>query len=252
MKTKQYKGFGGLVKIMKKLRGKNGCPWDRKQTHKTILPYLLEEAYELIEAINKGSKKEMKEELGDLLLQVVFHAQMEAEKGSFDISGVIDGINTKLITRHPHVFAGKKGLEKDFHVRDFWEKHKKETKKRKSVLEGVPSAMPALLRARRLQSKAGSAGFKWKDKKSILKKTEEEFREVKKAAAGGKKKEIEEEVGDAIFALVSLAYFYKIDPEEAVQKTNRKFIKRFGKIEKKINNNTGQKEMLALWEKTKK
>jgi len=250
--VKKEKEFTRLVEVMKKLRSKSGCPWDKKQTHKTLLPYLLEESYELIEAINNNDAKEVKEELGDVLLQVFFHAQIASERDGFDIYDVAAGLNNKLITRHPHVFGSVKGLKSSRNVRDYWEKNKKEAKNRKSVTDGVPKALPALLRARRLQSKAASTGFKWGNKERIMNKVKEEYAEVKKAVKRRKKREIEEEIGDLIFTLVSLAYYHKINPEEALQKTNRKFIKRFGKIEKKIDKNTGQKEMLALWEKTKK
>jgi tetrapyrrole methylase family protein/MazG family protein len=243
--------FRKLVSIMNRLRAKNGCPWDRKQTHKTLLPYVLEEAYEVIEAVNAGGPEHLKEELGDLLLQVIFHAQISAEAGQFDIYDVVDGINEKLLVRHPHVFAGKKGLYKDWHVRDFWEKQKKETKKRDSVIDGVPLALPALLRARRLQSKAQSTGFKWRSAKAIIRKVDEEYGEVLKSIKGGKKRFIEEEIGDLIFTLVSLAYFYRINPEEALQRTNDKFIKRFKKIEKRLNPEMGEKVMLKLWKRSK-
>jgi len=245
------KEFTKLVNLMKRLRGRDGCPWDKKQTHKTLMPYLLEESYELIEAINKNDKKAMKEELGDLLLQVVFHAQIASEKKNFDIYDVAKELNNKLISRHPHVFGNVKGLKKDWHVRDYWEKNKKKVKKRDSVIEGVPEALPALLRARRLQSKAQSTGFKWKTKDGIIRKINEEVREVKGAVKGRKKKDIEEEIGDLLFVIVSLSYFYKINPENALQKTNKKFIKRFKKIEKKLHGKMSEKQMIALWKKTK-
>ncbi len=243
--------FSKLVDIMKKLRGKKGCPWDRKQTHESIMSYLLEETYEAIEAINKKDKKNLKEELGDILLQVVFHAQIANERNYFSIDDVLRGINSKLITRHPHVFGDKKGLSKDWQVRDFWEKHKKETKKRDSVIDGVPAALPALLRARRLVSKAQSTGFKWRTEAQILRKVGEELCEVKDALKHGKKMHIQEEIGDLFFALVSLAYFCRINPENALQKTSDKFIKRFKKIEKYLYKDIREKEMLELWEKSK-
>jgi tetrapyrrole methylase family protein / MazG family protein len=243
--------FSGLVAIMKRLRAKNGCPWDRKQTHKTLLPYLIEESYELIEAINKKDKKEIKEELGDVLLQVVFHSQIASEKEGFTIEDVVAGINEKLISRHPHVFAGKKGITKDYHVKAMWEKDKKETKKRDSVTDGIPKAMPALLRARRLQSKVVTTGFKWKTKEAILKKVDEELAEVRGAIRSKNRKHVEEEIGDLIFTLVALAYFLKIDPENALQNTNEKFIRRFKKIEKRLYPAMPEREMLALWRKTK-
>jgi tetrapyrrole methylase family protein / MazG family protein len=244
--------FERLVAIMKRLRAINGCPWDRKQTHKTLLPYLIEEAYELIEAINKRDKKGIKEELGDVLLQVVFHAQIASEKEGFSMNDVVGGINEKLISRHPHVFAGKKGITKDYHVKAMWEKNKKETKQRDSVTDGIPKAMPALLRARRLQSKVTTTGFKWKTKEAILKKVAEELEEVKGALRKKNKKHIEEEIGDLIFTLVALSYFLRIDPENAVQKTNDKFIRRFKMVEKRMYPGMPEREMLSLWEKTKR
>jgi tetrapyrrole methylase family protein / MazG family protein len=246
------KEFGRLVSIMRRLRARNGCPWDRKQTHRTILPYILEEAYEVIEAVNKGGKEHLKEELGDLLLQVIFHAQIAAEAGKFDIYDVVDGLNNKLIVRHPHVFAGRKGLYKDWHVRDFWEKHKKETKKRDSVIDGVPAALPALLRSRRLQSKAQSTGFKFRTYKAIMDKFNEELAEVKSAVKEKDSRHIREEIGDLLFVIVTLSYFLRVDPEQALQGANDKFIRRFKKIEKKLYMGIPEKEMLKLWERAKK
>ncbi|MEI7541945.1 MAG: nucleoside triphosphate pyrophosphohydrolase [bacterium] len=244
--------FNQLVSIMKTLRAKDGCPWDKKQTHKSITPYLLEEAYEVIEAINNNDSENLKEELGDLLLQVVFHAQIASGNNKFEIEDVIKAISNKLIIRHPHVFGDKKGLTKDWHVRDFWEKQKKESKKRDSVIDGVPKALPALLRSRRLQSKAQSTGFKWKKQESILEKVEEEFREVKAAIKSKNKKNISEELGDLMFALVTLAYHNNINAEDSVQKANDKFIKRFKKIEKSLVPGMSEKDMIALWKKAKK
>jgi tetrapyrrole methylase family protein/MazG family protein len=244
--------FRELTGIMKRLRAKDGCPWDKKQTHKSITPYLLEEAYEVIEAINNNDTENLKEELGDLLLQVVFHAQIADDRGEFRIDDVIEGINTKLIVRHPHIFGDKKGLTKDWQVRDFWEKHKKETKKRDSVIDGVPKALPALLRSRRLQSKAQSTGFKWKEQASMLEKVDEELREVKAALRSRNKKHISEELGDLMFALVTLAYHNKINPEESLQSANDKFIKRFKKVEKDLKPGMTEKEMIGLWKKAKR
>ena len=252
MKMKAHGDFKELTGIMKRLRAKDGCPWDKKQTHKSITPYLLEEAYEVIEAINNNDTENLKEELGDLLLQVVFHAQIADDKGKFRIDDVIEAINTKLIVRHPHIFGDKKGLTKDWQVRDFWEKHKKETKKRDSVIDGVPKAMPALLRSRRLQSKAQSTGFKWKKQASMIEKVDEELSEVKAALRSKNKKHISEELGDLMFALVTLAYHEKINPEESLQSANDKFIKRFKIVEKDLKPGMTEKEMIGLWKKAKK
>ena len=244
--------FGELTGIMKTLRGKNGCPWDRKQSHKSLTPYLIEETYELLEAINSGQASAVKEELGDVLLQVVFHAQIASEKGLYDIDDVIRGVNEKLISRHPHVFAGKKGIKTPAHVRQIWEKNKKEKKKRDSIIDGVPVSMPRLLRARRLVSKAGSAGFKWEKPEGALKKTEEEFRELKNEIKSGKKAAVKEELGDLLFALCALSYYRGIDPEDALRLANNKFIKRFKKVEKGLKKGIKEKELTALWEKAKK
>jgi|ERR1035437_204515 tetrapyrrole methylase family protein/MazG family protein len=244
--------FDKLVGIMKRLRASDGCPWDKKQTHKSITPYLLEEAYEVIEAINNNDPENLKEELGDLLLQVVFHAQIASDNGKFKVDDVVEAINRKLITRHPHVFGDKKGLTKDWHVRDFWEKQKKESKKRDSVIDGVPKALPALLRSRRLQSKAQSTGFKWKKQGSIMKKVEEELGEVKAALKSKNRKHISEELGDLMFALVTLAYYNKINPEDSLQSANDKFIKRFKKVEKHLAPGMPEQAMIRLWKAAKK
>jgi tetrapyrrole methylase family protein/MazG family protein len=246
------KEFNRLIKTMEKLRGKGGCPWDKKQTHKTLLPYLLEETYELIEAIDKNDKNMMNEELGDLLLQIVFHSQIMKESKKGDINEVVKKLNNKLINRHPHVFSDKKGLYKDYHVVEFWEKNKKEEKKRKSILEGIPVALPSLLRARRLISKATTLGFKWKNNRSIVNKIKEELNEVIKELEKNKKERLEEEIGDLLFAITALAYYNKINAENALYKANNKFIKRFTKIEKEINTGMNEEDILKLWKKAKK
>lgn len=251
MKNKKIKEFEKLIKIMEILRGKNGCPWDKKQTHRTIIPYLLEEAYELIEAFNRNDREEIKEELGDLLLQVIFHCQIAKEKGNFDIYDVIKNLNEKLIKRHPHVFTDKKGFKNDWDVRAFWEKEKKIEKKRASILDGIPVALPSLLRARRLVSKAKSAGFYWRTQRSIIKKIKEELGEVICALKKKDKKALKEEIGDLLFVIATFAYYNAIDPEYALHNANDKFIKRFKKIEKKIKIDLNEKEILKLWSQTK-
>jgi len=244
--------FEKLKGIMRALRAPDGCPWDKKQTHKSLLPYVIEEAYEVIDSVNKKNDNELKEELGDLLLQVVFHAQIAKDRGKFDIDDVIKGINHKLISRHPHVFGDKKGINTGKQVKDFWEAQKKKTKKRKSVLEGVPKGMPVLLRSRRLISKAVTTGFKWKDAAGVFRKVEEEAREVKKEIVSKNKKLLAEELGDLMFVTAALAYYSGINPEEALHRANDKFIKRFGKIEGKLHKKITEKEMLKLWNTTKK
>jgi len=244
--------FKKLIKIMEKLRGKNGCPWDKKQNHKTLLPYLLEETYELIEAVNKNRKELIIEELGDLLLQIIFHSQILKEKSQKGIYEVIKLLNHKLVQRHPHVFSRNKNLYNDFHVRQFWEKHKKEIKKRDSILDGVPIALSSLLRARRLISKATTLGFKWSNNNSIIKKVKEELNEVIKELKSKKRRGLEEEIGDLLFVITALAYYNKINAENALYKANNKFIKRFKKIENKLKPNLSEKDILGLWEKVKK
>ncbi|HDT14793.1 MAG TPA: nucleoside triphosphate pyrophosphohydrolase [Firmicutes bacterium] len=251
MKSEKKNNFAELVRIMEKLRAKDGCPWDKKQNHRTLLPYILEESYEVIEAVNKEDYENLKEELGDLLLQVVFHAEIARGKSRFDIYDVVETLNKKLISRHPHVFAGKKGLRKAGQVRDFWEEEKKKTKKWDSVLDGVPKALPALLRARRLQSKAGGKGFKWLSSRSVENKIKEEYREILEAVKNGNKKRIEEEIGDFLFAAAALSYFHGVNPENALQRANDKFISRFAKIEKRLNNRMEEKEILELWSRAK-
>jgi len=237
---------------MAELRSKKGGPWDRKQTHRSLLPYLIEESYELYESVKKGNKSGMLEELGDVLLQVVFHAQIAREKGDFTLDDVIKGINEKLISRHPHVFAGKKGIKTPAHVRAIWEKNKKEQKKRESVIDGVPAYMPALLRSRRLVSKAASAGFKWSSPEAVMKKVMEELSETKQACKSGNKKHLKEELGDLLFVLAAYSYYNGIDPEDALNEANTKFIKRFKNIEKRLKYAVSEKQMLKLWDQGKK
>ncbi|MGK7344253.1 MAG: nucleoside triphosphate pyrophosphohydrolase [Candidatus Nitrospinota bacterium M3_3B_026] len=253
------KSFDRLVQIMARLRGEGGCPWDREQTHETLKPYLVEETYEVLDAIDSGDPETMKGELGDLLLQVVFHARMAEEDGGFDIDGVCNAISEKLIRRHPHVFA-ESDADTPQKVLDQWEKIKlteKAHESRKSVLDGVPRSMPALLRAMRLQLKAGSAGFDWDSAEGAFQKVEEELSEFSTAFAEGKAKEMEEELGDLLFALVNMARFIEVNPEEALSKTIAKFTERFRHIERRIEesgraiNDVTLAEMDRMWEEAK-
>lgn len=244
---------------MARLRGPDGCPWDREQSHETLKPYLIEEAYETLEALDSGDMTLFKEELGDLLLQVVFHAQLAKENGNFDIDGVCEGICEKLIRRHPHVF-GESDADTPEKVLRQWEKIKRSEKPddgKKSVLDGVPKQMPALLRAMRLQKKARSVGFDWDKAEDAFAKVEEESAEFRQAFASGDAKQMEEELGDLLFALVNVARFIELNPEEALKKTIAKFITRFNFIEKEIKNSgksmekTNLEEMEKLWNKAK-
>lgn len=258
-----------LESVMERLRGEAGCPWDRKQTHTTLRPYLLEEAYEVLEAVDNGSPSQLQEELGDLLLQVVFHAQIAREKGDFSLAGVIKGITEKLIRRHPHVFGGGKvdGIDG---VMKNWDQIKAEEKKKTpaSALDGIPAYFPALLRAVKVQEKASRLGFDWPDIKGPLAKVKEEIKEFRRAwkdweKAENKKereeihKNMEEEFGDILFALVNVGRFLRIQPEPALNMVTEKFCRRFRAMEEMARcrgldlSKMTLEEMDCLWEESK-
>ncbi len=224
-----------LLAIMARLRDPdNGCPWDREQTFESIAPYTIEEAYEVSQAIAAGDMENLREELGDLLLQVVFHARMAEEAGAFDFSAVVKAINDKMIFRHPHVFgaAHERGRVED----GFWEKAKAAERKAKgksatSLLDDVPLALPALTRAEKLQKAAARVGFDWPDTEGVVAKLCEEARELEEAMASGSKDRVEDELGDVLFSLVNLARHLKLDPEKALRRANHKFASRFAHIE---------------------
>ncbi len=254
-----------LVDIMARLRAPDGCPWDREQDHTSLKRFLIEEAYEVIEAIESKDFEHLKEELGDLLLQVIFHARVAQEAGLFDIQDVIDGIHKKLIHRHPHVFQDvfvdtAKGVEVQ------WEQIKIEEKKSKigkaeqerSIIDGVPLAMPATLQAVRLTEKAARVGFDWKNADDVMAKIEEEWNELKEAMAGKNEKEIKHELGDIMFALCNLARHLNVDPEEVQRQSMDRFRARF-KMMEKIAQERGKKlkeynleEQELLWQEAKK
>jgi tetrapyrrole methylase family protein/MazG family protein len=215
-----------LVEIMRQLRAPGGCPWDREQTSKSIAPYCLEEAYEVVDAIEEGDREKLRDELGDLLLQVVFHAQMAEEEGSFAIDDVVRAINEKLVRRHPHVFRKEEGDEVSSSraVLEKWAKIKKK-EGREHLLDGIPQALPALLRATRIGEKAGSVGFDWGTADAVWEKIHEELEEVREAQ--GNRGDFEEELGDLLLALTSLARHLKVDSELALRKATQKFEKRF-------------------------
>lgn len=256
MKKKDSESFNQLVKLMSLLRSKKGCPWDRAQTHSSLLPYLLEEAYEVLDSVEKKDDLKFKEELGDLLLQIIFHSEIAREQKRFDIFEVIDNLRTKLIQRHPHVFQKKKKLSPDQVIKN-WEHIKLATSENKSVLSGIPKTFPALLKAYRVGEKVGRYGFDWHRSEDILPKLNEELKEFKKANRSKNKKKIEEELGDILFTLVNISRHLKINPELALGKTVKKFIKRFNYIEdelsrsKKSLKGTSLKELDFLWEKSK-
>lgn len=240
------------------LRAPEGCPWDRKQTHQTLRRNLLEEAYEVLEAIEKDSPEEMIEELGDLLLQIVLHAQIGIEYGEFGFTDIINGIYSKLYRRHPHVFGDENRTETSDTVLENWEKIKAEERKNqpkqeKGILDGVPKVMPALSLAEAYMTRAARVGFKWTNIDQVKAKVEEEIKEFTKASI----EDQSEEFGDILFALVNLARWYNIDPESALREACSKFAHRFGAIEKQALNNNHEvsdfsiDEMLKLWESSK-
>ena len=248
----------GLIKVMSALRGEKGCPWDREQTMESLKPFIVEEAYEVLEAIDEKNPEALKEELGDLLFQVVFQCQIAKEKGEFGMAEVIEKIGSKMVARHPHVF-GDADYRTSAEVLVHWEAQKKrEGKQRESLLEGVPSAMPSLLRAHRLQDRASRVGFDWEKIADVMGKLDEEINEFKVAMEKKEADEIEEELGDILFMLVNISRFIGVNPEDALRKTISKFISRFRYIEMAAAD-SGNKlsdmtlaEMDALWDEAKK
>jgi tetrapyrrole methylase family protein/MazG family protein len=248
-----------LVEIMRVLRGNNGCPWDREQSHESLKRYLIEETYELLEVIDLNDKQRMCEELGDVLLQVVFHAQIASENGDFNIRDVIDGVCDKLIYRHPHVF-GDVNAETSSEVLKNWEELKKKEKgqsNQTSVLKDVPSNLPALMRSYKVQQKAAQVGFDWDNTDDVFAKIREEIDELEEACRKKDTSNIEEEYGDVLFSLVNLSRFVKVHPELTLTQSTNKFISRFEYIEKK-SSQSGKKlnemtldEMNVLWEEAK-
>ncbi|MDH4232061.1 MAG: nucleoside triphosphate pyrophosphohydrolase [Nitrospirota bacterium] len=246
-----------LIKIMAALRSEKGCPWDKEQTMESLKPFLVEEAYEVLEAIDEKDPEAVKEELGDLLFQIVFQCQIAKEKGEFEMADVIEKIGRKMIARHPHVF-GDADYKTAAEVLVHWEAQKKrEGKQRESVLEGVPRTLPSLLRAHRLQDRASRVGFDWDRVEDVMKKLDEEIGEFKNAMAKKEEVAIEEELGDVLFVLVNISRFIGVNPEDALRKTISKFISRFRYIEmaaadsgRKLSDMT-LAEMDALWDEAK-
>ncbi len=253
------KNFSDFVDTIAKLRSPEGCPWDREQTTQSLLPYLLEEVFEVADSIIREDSKDLKEELGDLLLQIVLHSQIASESGLFTIEDVVKDINKKMISRHPHVFSDSTA-DTPNEVVTLWNEVKskeKNYKLHKSHLDKVPINFPPLLRAYKLQKAASKAGFEWKDYKGPLDKIEEETDELKKAIQSGNNELIESEVGDLIFSCVNLARFFDIRSDAALTRTNTKFERRFRFIEDQLEKNGLNFEDLSLdeldeiWEKSK-
>ncbi len=251
--------LNALVELMARLRGPDGCPWDKKQTTDSLKPFLIEECYEVIDALEEGKPDKVREELGDLLFQIIFHARIAEEEGHFTMRDVISTNIEKMTRRHPHVFGDEK-LSTDKEVLANWEEIKKKEKgyeHRKSILEGVPRSMPSLIRAHRLQERAARVGFDWKHLNETLPKLDEEIAEFKESLKTEEAAKIEEELGDIFFMLVNISRFLDVDPEEALRKTIGKFIRRFRHIEesaadagKSLNDMTIE-EMEKLWQEAK-
>lgn len=253
--------FEDLVSVMARLRGPDGCPWDREQTLESLRGYLLEESYEALEAIDGGDPRMVREELGDLLLEVVFLAQICAERGLFNIHDVAAGIRDKLVRRHPHVFGGRPASGAREAIQR-WEEIKNAERAAAgtpdaSVLDGVPKNLPALLRAHRLSTKASVVGFDWKAAEQLHEKVDEELSELRTATAAGDREAMQEELGDLLFALANVGRFASIDPEQALQAANRKFLDRFHYVELALRRRgvpleeAGLDLMETLWQEAK-
>jgi MazG family protein len=255
--------FQQLVNLMARLRAPGGCPWDREQTFDTIKPYLLEETYEVLDAIDARDWPELAGELGDLMLQAVFFSEMAAEQNLFRIEDALDAINQKLVRRHPHVFGAETAHTGD-DVRKIWSEVKEQEsrekngeKKKAALLDGVPRSLPALVEAQQITSRAANVGFDWSNADQVLEKLREELAEFDSARRAGSIEQVEDELGDLLFVLVNLARFVKADPEQALRKTNAKFRRRFGYVEQKLAErgaslaDSNIEEMESLWQQAK-
>lgn len=252
-RDEQLKAFGRLLDIMDDLRAQ--CPWDRKQTLESLRHLTIEEVYELGDAILDNDLEEIRKELGDILLHMVFYAKIGSEKKAFDIADVLNGICDKLIDRHPHIYGDVQVADEE-EVKANWEKLKLK-EGRKSVLEGVPRSLPAMVKAVRIQDKARGAGFDWERPEQVWEKVEEEQQELREVVAMGQANKMEQEFGDLLFALINYSRFLKIDPESALERTNKKFIRRFQYMEQRVLENGQQlsnlslNEMDVFWEEAK-
>ena len=255
-------GFQRLVEIMARLRAPDGCPWDREQTFDSIKKYTLEETYEVLDAIDRRDWADLRDELGDFLLQAVFYAQMASEERLFDIAGSLDAINEKLVRRHPHIF-GDGVANTEAEVKKRWDEIKAEERadkgeKPQGLLDTVPRALPALVEAQQITSRAAGVGFDWEKPEHVLDKLTEELAEFDAARRTGSPAEMEDELGDLLFVIVNLARFVKVDPEQALRRTNAKFRARFGYIEQRLAEQgrkvtgTPLEELEELWQEAKK
>ena len=244
-----------LIDIVDLLRSENGCPWDKDQTSESLIPFFIEEVYEAVECI-ENNNDDLKEELGDVLLHIVFQSSIANEKGYFNLNDVLKNINNKLIKRHPHIFKNN-GKEKISFDKKSWEINKQKSKNRASILDGTPISLPSIIKSQRLQEKASSVGFDWDNINDVWAKLYEEIDELKIACEKGQLKSIEEEIGDCFFSLVNLARHLNISAENSVRKTNNKFSKRFKEVELKVSkmskkiNEMSNEEISKLWESVK-
>lgn len=255
-REKKLEAFGRMLDILDILRVK--CPWDAKQTYESLRPNTIEETYELASALMSGESMEIKKELGDVLLHVAFYSKIASENGDFDIADVCDSLSDKLVFRHPHVF-GEVKVDGEQDVLQNWEQIKlKEKGGNKTVLSGVPDALPALIKANRIQEKARNVGFDWEEKEQVWDKVKEEVREVEAEMKQGTREDLEAEFGDLLFSVVNAARLYGVDPENALERTNRKFIKRFNYLEQKVKDmgknlkEMTLEEMDKIWEEAKR
>lgn len=258
--TDPAKAFEKLVAIVDTLMGENGCPWDLVQTRESLKPFLIEEVYEVLDALDSNNPEKIKEELGDLLYQILFHSKISAKKDEFGIADVVDCLSEKMVRRHPHVFETARTHTPD-EVLTQWEEIKKQEKNNRSaesILDSVPQSLPGLQRAQQLQKKAAKQGFDWDKIEDVLAKLDEEVGEFKHAVLSGNQGEVEGELGDILFVLVNIARFKKVNAEEALRLTNGKFIRRFQHIERELAK-TGKKmqdvplaELENYWQDAKK
>ncbi len=259
-KDKSAQTFIQLLEIVEKLHGPQGCPWDQEQNHKSLRPYVIEEAYEVVHAIDTENMEHLKEELGDLLLQVLFHSILARKENKFDLADVMEGIAKKLIHRHPHVFSNVP-VKDSAEVIKNWEQIKNEEKKPRShssLLSEIPFSFPALLKAYKLGKKASQVGFDWPELKGVFEKIKEEIKELEISIESKNEKAVREEMGDLLFSLANLSRFLKVNPEEALRQTNEKFIQRFQFIEVALQKDNKSfkdatlEQLNSLWNEAKK
>lgn len=255
-RQRRYTGFEGLKKVVAALRGPEGCPWDKEQTHQSLKPYLIEEAYEVLDALDREDMQALKEELGDLLLQVLMHSQLAQEAGHFTIDDVIEALLQKLIARHPHVFGDVEAHDADTVLRN-WDKIKRAEKGHESIVEGIPRAMPALLRALEVSKRVARVGFEWESVFDVLEKLHEEEQELRQALQQSHPQRIDSEIGDLLFTVVNIARHAKVNPEESLRQMVDRFIERFRWMEAQAHaqqrplESLSPEEWEALWQQAK-